>query len=79
MRTWVKVGESMRSEVSSRRRRSEGFAVGEADVDVGGGCRTCAAAAAPIGSLMRVSVGEGGASMPDSARTKSSWSRGGSR
>lgn len=78
VRIWVNGGASMRSDVSSRRRRSEGELVGEGccgeDWDMGGeGLLVLGVGSAePDG-------GEGEALMPDSRRTVSSWSGGGSR
>ena len=73
VRIWVKEGESMRSDVSSRSRRREGrlatgVCCGGGDVDAGGGL-----------GAERPEGGEGEALMPDSRRTASSWSEDGRR
>jgi len=72
VRTWVKGGESMRSDVSSRRRRrgagEEGVVAGRGDV--GGEGRV-------VGSIGGDGVGEG--IVPDSRRTVDSWDGGGRR
>ena len=73
---WVKVGESIRSEVSSRRRRRGG------DEVLGGREGGGVLARGSLGDELGEGVAEGGgeiAVMPDSRRTKSSWSRGGRR
>ena len=76
---WVKVGESMRSEVSSRRRRRGADCV----VLEGRGGDGCVAMGSAESELeLGEGVDEGGDEvvvMPDSWRTNSSWSRGGRR
>lgn len=71
VRIWEKGGESMRSDVSSRSRRSGG------EVDVRGGYGEAGGEGMNVG-FEAVEWG-GGVDMPDSRRIESSWSGWGSR